>query len=267
MQSSRALLAAHHQLAAEEKALRRRADAVRAAIVVDVYMHVVTRSTHVSPETLREQLRVLNHDFGPSRISFDLKAVDWASNAAWGKEDDYFPMMKALHKGGKSSLNLYFVDGSDLTGRNVRPVFADPTKLSIGQLLSTHFGVCTDPTDWLGREDRLFLDGCIISADTLPGGKERNYNQGKTATHEVGHWFGLLHTFAPDCYGDGDMVDDTPAAQRQSTDCSKWADSCPDHPGLDPVHNYMSYSFDNCTTEFTKGQTDRMHSLWRRYRA
>lgn len=43
--------------------------------------------------------------------------------------------------------------------------------------------------------------------------------------------------------------------------------SCPDRPGVDPIHNFMDYSFDSCYTEFTPGQAVRMKSSWQRYRA
>jgi hypothetical protein len=41
------------------------------------------------------------------------------------------------------------------------------------------------------------------------------------------------------CNGDGDMVDDTPISKDITYGCSKPVDSCPDQPGLDPIHNYM----------------------------
>lgn len=36
------------------------------------------------------------------------------------------------------------------------------------------------------------MDGCMVRSGTVPGGDTTNYNQGKTATHEVGHFLGML---------------------------------------------------------------------------
>lgn len=70
------------------------------------------------------------------------------------------------------------------------------------------------------------------------------YNQGKTAIHEVGHWLGLMHTFQGNCEGEGDEVADTPAHEGGSSTCTSDADTCPQLPGLDPIHNYMNYKYE-----------------------
>lgn len=62
----------------------------------------------------------------------------------------------------------------------------------------------------------------MIDYSTLPGGTAYGTNLGHTATHEVGHWFGLIHVFGDNysCDDEGDLVDDTP---QQSVS----ADGCP----------------------------------------
>lgn len=89
---------------------------------------------------------------------------------------------------------------------------------------------------------------------------------GRTATHEVGHYLGLLHTFSfigdvDLCFG-GDSVCDTPP-----TDMRWMVSTCLDH-GLntnleepdqpDQVENFMDYNIDSCTNMFTAGQRQRV---------
>jgi hypothetical protein len=53
---------------------------------------------------------------------------------------------------------------------------------------------------------------------------------------------------------------------KQGTGCPGGKDTCSD-PGLDPIHNYMDYSFDSCYSELTQGQAQRMRDAWLFYRA
>lgn len=73
-------------------------------------------------------------------------------------------------------------------------------------------------------------------------------------THEIGHYFGLSHTFGPSynsCGDDG--IDDTPITRCYTWEC-KIGDLCQD--GNVNTENYMDYS--GCTSMFTLGQKELM---------
>lgn len=162
--------------------------------------------------------------------------------------DAYLAFRTETRRGGYDALNVYF--------------FSDLNDGISGQ--------CASPTIVEEGTQFFYQDGCWINGDSMPG-LSRNettpLNKGHTAIHEVGHWFGLLHTFhGRPCEAGNDQVADTPAQSGGSTGCPVGRDSCPDLPGLDPIHNFMDYSDDTCTTEFTPGQMERMHQSFDSYR-
>jgi hypothetical protein len=75
----------------------------------------------------------------------------------------------------------------------------------------------------------------MILHSTYPGGSAVPYNEGKTLTHEVGHWLGLLHPFEGGCVGGGDFVDDTPPQASKTSGCPAFKDTCPGG-GVDSIH-------------------------------
>jgi hypothetical protein len=164
---------------------------------------------------------VLNDNFAPSGLIFNFKGLDYTINELWAYDGAELEMKKALRKGSYRALNLYF-------------------QVEIGGNL----GYCYFPTNITSGSDDFYYDGCSILYTTVPGGSEVNYNEGKTVTHEVGHWFGLEHTFEGGCAEPGDGVKDTPAQASPTSGCPIGRDSCPNIKGLDPIHNYMDYSYE-----------------------
>jgi hypothetical protein len=88
------------------------------------------------------------------------------------------------------------------------------------------------------------------------------YNEGRTATHEIGHWLGLRHI-----WGDGnctatDYCNDTPTAAAANFGCPTGLNSCTTAPdqGIDMIENYMDYTDDLCMNVFTTDQKQRMRT-------
>lgn len=93
----------------------------------------------------------------------------------------------------------------------------------------------------------------------------------RTLTHEIGHCFGLLHTFQGGCSnngtGGGDFVADTPPDATSTFGCPTTQNSCSNVPSgdfygfntLDQIENYMSYN--SCQNMFSAGQKARMDAV------
>jgi hypothetical protein len=153
-------------------------------------------------------------------------------------------MKQALHRGGGDALNFYSTTAGPYLGWAYLP-------------------------DILTKPGQAHLDGIVVDWETLPRTSTTyagSFDQGETATHEAGHWLNLEHTFFGGCNANGDFVADTPAQKTPTSGCPVGKDTCR-APGLDPIHNYMDYSFDSCYTEFTAGQTQRMRDSWLHFRA
>jgi hypothetical protein len=106
-------------------------------------------------------------------------------------------------------------------------------------------------------------DGIVIHFDAF-GTINTNapYNLGRTATHEVGHWLGLKHIWG-DTYCGDDAVDDTPKQGNFTSGCpNSFRSSCSNGSMGDMYMNYMDFTNDACLNMFTKGQKERMLSLF-----
>src|SRR5690606_37087853 len=70
------------------------------------------------------------------------------------------------------------------------------------------------------------------------------FNRGRTMTHEVGHWLGLIHIFGNGSCGN-DYCADTPVHQGMNYGCPVNNVSC-FPPTLEMPQNYMDYTNDSC---------------------
>jgi Pregnancy-associated plasma protein-A len=217
---------------------------------INVYFHVITSTSGqggLSSQAINAQMNVLRGAFGPHGATLNLAGTDTTANNTWfnlsqGSAAEQ-QMKAALRQGSADDLNVY-------------------TANLAGNLL----GWATFPSDYQSRPSQ---DGVVVLYSSLPGGDAVPYNLGDTATHEVGHWTGLYHTFQGGCSKNNDLVSDTPAEQSPAFGCPTGRDTCTGKwgDGLDPITNFMDYTDDACMFQFTAGQDDRMDAQFAAFRA
>ncbi|MDF2158113.1 choice-of-anchor J domain-containing protein [Algoriphagus sp. CAU 1675] len=88
------------------------------------------------------------------------------------------------------------------------------------------------------------------------GGSAVSASLGRTATHEVGHYFGLRHIWGDGGCGIDDYVADTPEQDASNNICNSNPSrfSCGSN---DMIQNFMDYTPDACMNLFTLGQVER----------
>ena len=226
-----------------------------ATIRVNTRFHVIRSDSgagNVTNAQIDAQMAVLNNAFrgdsspaaAPTPFRFRLASVDRTNNSDWynwSLADDDDPAKSALYQGSTRTLNIYTAN------------------LEGGLLGYAYFPVPSPQ----------YLDGVVLLNESLPGGTAAPYNEGDTATHEIGHWLNLYHTFQNGCATPGDRVNDTPYQDdgNRIFSCNTALDSCPAKPGNDPVKNFMSYGDDPCLNRFSAGQATRMTNAWNALRA
>jgi hypothetical protein len=107
-------------------------------------------------------------------------------------------------------------------------------------------------------------DGIVVTYNAFgtSGTAVLPFNEGRTTTHETGHWLNLIHTWGDADCGD-DKVADTPPQHAAEYGCpSGIIISCNDGPDGEMYTNYMDFTNDACMNIFTLGQRDRMRSLF-----
>jgi hypothetical protein len=261
-------------------------DPVNGKIFIPTVVHVIHStggSGNITDPMIESQIDILNEDFlalagtpgedgTDAQIEFVLAGVTRTPNNTWftgiASESNEIAAKEALSGDWSPSvfLNLYTAQpGGGILGWATFP--QDPCAFtSLPSCSAGHF-----------------IDGVVI----LWSAFGRNsplppFDQGRTATHEVGHWLGLFHTFqddggsgcgsdtSPVCFGERDLICDTPSEAGPNFNvCPPAAvDSCNPSPdgGNDPIENYMDYSEDACMSKFTVEQSNRARCAVANYR-
>ena len=218
---------------------------------IPIAFHIITsgQQGRVKSKQIKTLISRLNWGFRDTPFSFYLARVDRTNKPSW--YNDCGPgtaneeaMKKRLAVDPKTTLNLY----------SCKPFIHENGYYVLGYS-SFPF---ENPED-------SYMHGVLLHPAGLPGGTDKRYNRYGLASHEVGHYVGLFHTFQYTCQGNGDYVADTPAQTEPSNGCPLDADTC---PGGEPddVHNFMDYSDDLCADHFTPGQIERAILITGTYR-
>ncbi|MCP5104238.1 MAG: hypothetical protein GY950_12700 [bacterium] len=212
--------------------------------VIPVVFHVIYKTDgtgNIPDSRLYNQLEVLNEDYRAiagslgepgydTHVQFDLAGITRTENDNWHNDNNEYQYKNALGWDQDQYLNIYVNSASGYLGYAYFP------QTSAGTV----------------------LDGVVALYSAVGGRDEGNppYNQGRTVTHEVGHYLGLYHTFQGGCgtgYTAGDLIADTNPESTSHFNCVQ-TNTC---SSPDPIHNYMNYTDDLCMYEFTSEQSNR----------
>ncbi len=228
---------------------------ISSPVSITVNFHVIRSSTgagDVSDARLNSQITTLNSAYSGRGFTFVRGTTDRTNNSTW------YGM--SLGTTAEYNAKHYFTGFAANDSRYVLNFYtANPAGGTLGW--------ATFP--W-NRASNPRMDGVVVLHSSVNGGSATNYNLGDTGVHEVGHWLGLYHTFQGGCgtgnnTSSGDFVSDTAAEASPASGCPTGRDTC-SYAGVDPITNFMDYSFDSCMFLFTSGQANRMVNMAATYR-
>jgi hypothetical protein len=255
-------------------------------ITIPVVVHVVHNRAdrviggagngNISDVQIQNQIDVLNEDYGNTSgykgFYTDSLGVDTGIR---------FKLISVVRTYNATSQFSPITDADDLAG--ISPAWFTNrylniwvTRLNDRYLGTSQFPVVTELNDRTAglatsenEETDALTDGVIIDFRYFGRNSEaitsRIYNLGRTTTHEVGHWLGLIHIWGDTTCGT-DYCDDTPTAntKNETTDvsCSPVYSQCLGTlVTRNMIENYMDYSPDVCMSVFTNDQKERMHAV------
>ena len=238
-------------------------------ITIPVVVHVIynTNAENISNQQIESQLAVLNRDY--QKLNPDTARIP-----------SYFVSRAA-------NIGLKFILAGIDTNGNVTPGIVrkhtDVTSFSINDDMKSsatggddpwnrdqylNIWVCNLENSTLGYSSLVGgpanVDGVVVqyTAFGTSGTAQSPFNLGRTCTHEIGHWFNLIHTWGDAYCGDDQVADTPPQSQATYGNPSGIVISCDNAPTGNMYMNYMDFTDDIGMHMFTNGQRDRMMALF-----
>jgi Pregnancy-associated plasma protein-A/Secretion system C-terminal sorting domain len=240
-------------------------DVITIPVVVHVLFHA--QPQNISDEQIRSQIDVLNQDFrrtNPDTINTPAIFRPVAADCGF-----QFQLARADAHGYASSgiVRRYtqvsaFGINDDIKRSSAGGDDAwDPEKylnIWVGNLVDGILGYASV----VGGPKEVDGIAVLYSAFGTVGAVSAPFNRGRTATHELGHWLNLIHTWGDAPCGD-DHVEDTPWQEAADRGCpGAVAKTCGPGPYGDMYMNFMDFTNDDCMNLFTQGQKARMRTLF-----
>ncbi len=256
-------------------------DSLPVVYTLPVVVHVVHNGepvgagTNLSDERIAAQIRILNEDFRrkPGTPGFNDDPV--------GADARIEFVLASRAPGGAPTSGVRRIDASATANpvpqNDLFPYYAhygywDPARyVNVWTMplpetaQNIVLGFATGPQTHLPGSD-LLLDGEPIQPEGIlvnaahfgPSSIPSPFNRGRTLTHEMGHYLGLLHLWGGRDCADNDFVADTPPVMSPIISCVPRV-GCSGLPTQ--TANYMTFADDGCMNLFTEGQVERMREV------
>lgn len=226
-------------------------------VVVNVLWR--TASENISAAQIQSQIDVLNADFAATNNDYNLTPTVFQS-ARSGNCNIRF-VLETVNRKQTNKTGWGTNDAMKKSKQGGIDPTSPATKLNIW--------VCTLTNGILGYAQfpggNPATDGVVIlnTAFGNTGTVRAPYDKGRTATHEIGHYFNLRHIWGDTNCG-SDIVDDTPIHTGANYGCPPFPanSTCGGTSHAMMTMNYMDYTDDPCMYMFTNGQKVRMQATY-----
>ena len=244
-------------------------------VTIPVVFHVLYKTSiqNISDAQINSQLTILNNDF--RKLNSDFSTVVPAAFQGLGADVEILFCKATRTPAGVASTGIerksvpssFVFENSYYTTSGLEAW--DTTKY-----LNIWIGRFTNPQllgfAYLPSAAGFADDGLCIGDQFFgnTGTATAPFNKGRTATHEIGHYFGLLHPWGDDGSTCGsvfnsDGVADTPATNDPYSGCPTFpnnTNACTTTANGSMFMNYMDYVNDACMAFFTNGQKTIMRN-------